>query len=330
MRAIGFFAVAWSGVVLCCAEVPAEEGKVAIAVHGGAGSPISKAFFRDHEGEYRETMRRSLEAGHLILEGGGRSLDAVQAAIVVLEDSSLFNAGKGAVFTEEGRNELDASIMDGRTFRAGAVGGVTTVKNPILAARAVMDKTWHVLLAGDGAERFAKEQGLEIVAPDYFRTEERWKRYLEGRGGKKQAAGHGAAADHFGTVGAGALDREGHLAAGTSTGGLMHKKPGRLGDTPIVGAGTYAEDATCAISATGQGEYLMRRPIAFDIAARMKYAGQSLEAPARAAIQEALRKDGGSGGVIGLDGKGTIVAEHNTPAMVRGWVDTNGEVVIAF
>jgi len=309
----------------------AEEGKVAIVIHGGAGTPISKEYFEDHEEEYRATLRRSLDAGHLILNAGGRSLDAVQAAIVVMEDSPLFNAGKGAVFTEEGENELDASIMDGKNIVAGAVGGVKTVKNPILAARAVMEKTWHVLLVSEGADQFAREAGLEIVVPEYFRTEHRWKKYLEGRDRKQGAADEaGPTARHFGTVGAVALDREGNLAAGTSTGGLMGKKFGRIGDSPIIGAGTYADNESCAISATGQGEYFIRRAIAFDISARMKYGGESLGEAARGAIQGTLKKDGGAGGVIGLDRAGKIVVEYNTSAMVRGWVDTEGEVRVEF
>lgn len=334
MKRHGYLILTFGTLLFFSSACPsaAQDGKTAIVIHGGTGSAGTKVFLEENEAEHHRVIRESLNAGHAILQRGGSSLDAVQAAIVVLEDSPLFNAGKGAVFTSEGKNELDASIMNGETLKAGAVGGVTTVKNPILAARAVMEKTWHVLLVSEGADEFARESGLEIVSPEYFRTERQWEKHLEERRREQGSApGDGLPEGvHFGTVGAVALDKRGNLAAGTSTGGLMNKKFGRIGDSPIIGAGTYADNASCAISCTGQGEFFMRRAIAFDISARMKYGGSNLAEAARGAIQDTLTKDQGSGGIIGLDRQGNVVVEYNTPGMVRGFIDTSGVVTIGF
>lgn len=301
-------------------QAPAEPsnptGKIALVLHGGAGGLTKDQLPADREKLIRTGIERALKAGYTVLEEGGESMDAVQAAIVVLEDDPHFNAGKGAVKTSEGKHELDASIMNGSTLKAGAVGGVTIVKNPIKAARLVIDKTWHVMLAGPGADEFAKLNKLELVKPEYFNV----------------SVAHAeldpiAEEYHFGTVGAVALDRKGNLAAGTSTGGLSGKKFGRIGDSPIIGAGTYADNATCGVSGTGQGEYFIRRAIAFDISARMKYSRETL-AKATASSIETLTNDGGLGGVIALDKEGNIATPFNTSSMVRGSINTQGKMVI--
>ncbi len=302
---------------------------IAIVIHGGAGRMDKAKLTPARQKEYHATLEASLRAGHAILKRGGSSLDAVQAAIIVMEDSPLFNAGKGAVFTGEGRNELDASLMDGRTLEAGAVGGVTTLKNPILAARAVMDHTPHVLLTNEGAEAFAKNMRLELVKPNYFHTDHRWRQLQEWK--KKKAKGKhtfldGKHADYFGTVGCVALDTKGNIAAGTSTGGLTGKQFGRIGDSPIIGAGTYANNKTCGISCTGHGEYFIRYAVAHDISAHMEYKKSTLAQAARDIVQIKLKKAKGSGGIIGLDAKGNIVMEFNTPAMNRGSIDKNGKL----
>ena len=314
------------GLVMSAAAAPQP---IAIVIHGGAGGPRKKTFTAEREKEYHATLAKSLRAGHAVLKKGGSALSAVEAAIVVMENSPLFNAGKGAVFTSTGRNELDASIMDGRTLKAGAVGGVTTLKNPILGARAVMDKTPHVLLTNIGAEVFAKGAGLQIVKPDYFRTDHRWQQLQEWKkkqAKKKQTLLDPSAVDYLGTVGCVALDAKGNIAAGTSTGGLTGKQFGRLGDSPIIGAGTYAKNATCGISCTGHGEFFIRYTVAHDISARMEYKKSTLAQAAREVVQGTLKKAKGRGGIIGLDTKGNIVMEFNTPAMHRGSIDKNGKL----
>jgi beta-aspartyl-peptidase (threonine type) len=293
----------------------AADRPFAIAIHGGSGAITRATLTPERERAHRVVLEEALEAGRKVLSGGGTSIDAVTAAVKVMEDSPLFNAGKGAVFTDDGTNEMDASIMDGSNLRAGAVAGVTTVKNPIEAARAVMEKSGHVLLAGRGAERFAKEQGLEIVDPSYFRTEERWEQL---RRAKARAAGDTHPQGKLGTVGAVALDRAGNLAAATSTGGLTNKRAGRIGDSPLVGAGTWAENASVAVSATGTGEMFIRAATAHDIAALVKYRGL----PPRKAAEEALAgvtSLGGSGGVIVLDRTGEAVFSFTTAGMYRGY-----------
>jgi beta-aspartyl-peptidase (threonine type) len=310
-------------------EKPAKPPEITMVVHGGAGTISRAKMTPERERVYRAALTEALGKGLEILRNRGTALDAVEAAVRVLEDSPLFNAGKGAVFTSEGKNELDASIMDGKTLKAGAVGSVTTVKNPISAARAVMEKSKHVLLAGRGADLFAAEKGLEIVPPEYYFEQRRWDELLKAK--EEQGASvvnPEASAVSFGTVGALALDGEGNLAAGTSTGGLTNKMPGRLGDTPIIGAGTYANNKTCAVSGTGQGEYFMRLLIAYDVSAHMEYEGMSLSDAAEKVIREKLTGLGGTGGLIALDRSGSIAMPFNTEGMYRGWVKEDGEVHI--
>jgi beta-aspartyl-peptidase (threonine type) len=287
-----------------------------LVIHGGAGTITRKNMSSEKEFAYRGKLTEALAAGYEILEKGGPSMDAVETTIRIMEDSPLFNAGKGAVFTNDGTNELDASIMDGSTLQAGAVAGVKTIKNPISAARQVMEKTWHVILAGDGADYFAKEQGLEIVNNDYFYTERRWKALQKAQDAEKH-----------GTVGCVALDRNGNLAAGTSTGGLTNKRWGRIGDTPIVGAGNYANNQTCAVSGTGQGEYFIRGNMAFDVSALMNYSSLSVEQAARQVIGKLSRR-GGRGGLIAMDKNGNIAMPFNTEGMYRGYYLNGSEPVI--
>jgi beta-aspartyl-peptidase (threonine type) len=294
-----------------------------LAVHGGAGVIEKERLTPEKESAYREALRAALSAGEKILQGGGTSLDAVEAAVRALEDDPLFNAGRGAVFTAEGRNELDASIMDGGTLAAGAVAGVTRTKNPISLARAVMARSPHVMLARDGADAFSREHGLEQVEPEYFRTEERWQQFLLWQ--REQRAGvvdfH---AWRFGTVGAVALDRQGNLAAATSTGGMTGKRWGRIGDSPVIGAGTYAANGVCAVSATGWGEFFIRASVARQIGDRIAWKRQSVQAATDATIAEVGRM-GGDGGVIALDARGRVAFAMNSPGMYRGWVSEGGQ-----
>jgi beta-aspartyl-peptidase (threonine type) len=294
-----------------------ENDKIdfAIAIHGGAGTITRKNMTPEKESGYRSKLEEALNTGYSILEKGGLSLDAVEATIRIMEDSELFNAGKGAVFTNTGTNELDASIMDGSNLKAGAVAGVKTVKNPISAARKVMEETWHVMLSGDGADLFAKEQNLEIVDPIYFYTQRRWDSLK-----KIQSEKHG-------TVGCVALDKNGNLAAGTSTGGLTNKQWGRIGDSPIIGAGTYANNKTCAVSGTGQGEYFIRGNVAYDISAIMEYENLSVGKAARKVISK-LSDLGGEGGVIAMDSHGNISMPFNTAGMYRGFRKSNSPAKI--
>jgi L-asparaginase / beta-aspartyl-peptidase len=316
------------------ATAPPTMGRSALVIHGGAGRISPESLEKFGEANYRKTLRRALEAGHAILNKGGASLDAIEAAITILEDSPLFNAGKGAVFTSAGENEMDASIMDGSTMKAGAVGGVTIVKNPIRAARAVMEQTPHVLLAGDGADEFAKSANLEIVDRKYFHTEHRWESWQKRRtekpvlkpDAKKRSS---LSADHkYGTVGAVALDHRGNLAAGTSTGGMTNKRFGRVGDSPIIAAGTYADNRFGGISCTGHGEFFIRHAVAYDIIARTRYLQTDLQDSADKVVKEKLAKIGAGGGIIGLDPSGNVVASFNTPSMFRGWVDSKGNITV--
>jgi len=289
------------------------------------------------EKQYREALEQALRSGHAVLAKGGSSLDAVEASIHILEDSPLFNAGKGAVFTHEGRNEMDASIMDGKTMKAGAVAGVTIIKNPISAARAVMDKSEHVMMAGKGAELFATKMGLEIVDPSYFWTEKRWKQLQEELVNEQKKGTAHTSLDRsddpllrtfqdkkFGTVGAVALDKEGNLAAGTSTGGMTNKQYGRIGDSPIIGAGTYAANDSCAVSGTGHGELFIRWTVAYDIAALMKYRGMTVQQAGDEVVNKKLKQAGGEGGVIILDRNGNFATPFNSEGMYRGWIGTDG------
>ncbi|MCH8318001.1 MAG: isoaspartyl peptidase/L-asparaginase [Bacteroidetes bacterium] len=335
--------------------------KITIVIHGGAGTILKENMTPEKEDAYKTKLKEALQAGYEILKKGGSSLDAVEAAINVLEDSPLFNAGKGAVFTSEGKNELDASIMDGKTLNAGAVAAVTVIKNPVSAARKVMENSPHVLLCYAGAEKFAKEQGVEIVDPSYFFTERRHKYYKENEikeqgtkdkgppldkkeiqrgkrrtGDEGQKDGLGGKGDikdisnvhSFGTVGAVALDVNGNLAAGTSTGGMSNKRFGRVGDSPIIGAGTYANNKTCAVSATGHGEYFIRLVVAYDISAMMEYKGTSLEKAANEVIMKKLVELGGTGGVISVDKEGNIAMPFNTAGMFRGYVKEDGKIKV--
>ncbi|MEX2187983.1 MAG: isoaspartyl peptidase/L-asparaginase [Pirellulales bacterium] len=322
-------------------------GDVVLAVHGGAGVTPRDKLSPEREKKIRAALDAALSAGEAVLKSpDGTSVDAVEAAIRVLEDSPLFNAGKGAAFTREGTNEMDASIMDGRTRAAGAVGDVTTIKNPISAARAVMEKSGHVLMVGEGAEAFAKQAGCEIVDPKYFWTERRWKLLQEElkkerdaeekksgaiggeRAGNLASQGHSSEA-RCGTVGAVALDRHGNLAAATSTGGLTMKRHGRVGDSPIVGAGNFADNKSCAVSGTGQGEYFIRAIAAYDIAALMEYKGLSVADAANEVVNRKIKEAGGEAGVIALDAKGNHAAPFNTNGMSRGYVTKDGKRHVA-
>ena len=319
-----------AAALLLFIAMTAQAKPIAIVVHGGAGRIDRDALTPERERLYHATLEQSLRAGHAILKRGGSALDAVEAAIVIMEDAPVFNAGKGAVFTAEGKNELDASIMDGRALQAGAVGGVTTVKNPIRAARAVMEKSPHVLFTNRGAEKFASDNGLEMVDPKYFFTERRWKqiqtwlKQQEAKAKPRAAAEPDRHADYFSTVGCVALDTKGNIAAGTSTGGMTGKRFGRIGDSPIIGAGTYADNRTAGISCTGHGEYFIRHAVAHDISARIAYKKESLAKAARDVVQTVLKQAGGSGGIIGLDAQGNVVMEFNTNAMTRGYIGPDG------
>lgn len=299
-----------------------------LVIHGGAGTITKAQMTEDTEAEYIATLNMALDAGEEILRNGGTSLDAVQRVVMLMEDSPLFNAGKGAVFTHDGKNELDAAIMDGKTLQAGAVAGVHTIKNPVVAARAVMEKTEHVLLAGSGAEEFAATQGIELVDPQYFFTERRWQSLQNVREKEKQNGSLSEQEKH-GTVGAVALDKHGNLAAATSTGGMTNKRYGRIGDTPLIGSGNYADNATCAVSCTGHGEYFIRYAVAHDMSAAMMYGGKTLQEAARHIIQDRLLPGGGTGGLIAVDTLGNISMEFNTEGMYRGYaVEGKREVKI--
>ena len=330
-------------VVLVPSMLMAQEKgnpRIMLVMHGGAGTITRASMTPEAEKQYRATLEEALRAGHAVLAKGGTSVDAVEASIHVLEDSPLFNAGKGAVFTHEGRNELDSSIMDGSNKKAGAVAGVTIIKNPISAARAVMEKSPHVMMAGKGAELFATKMGLEIVDPSYFWTERRWKQLQMELMQEQKGNAPKASLDHtpildpqtgmeinekkFGTVGAVALDRNGNLAAGTSTGGMTNKLYGRIGDSPVIGAGTYADNESCAVSATGDGEYFIRWTVAYDIAALMKYKGLTVGQAANDVINNKLKAAGGEGGVIALDRNGNFAMTFNSEGMYRGWIGADG------
>lgn len=306
-----------------------EPGPITLVIHGGAGTIRRENMSPEREKAYREALEFALETGYAVLDDGGTSLDAVIATIKTMENSPLFNAGRGAVFTNEGRNELDASIMDGSNLMAGAVAGVTTIKNPITAAHAVMTKSEHVMMVGPGAEKFAAEQGLEIVDPSYFFDSTRYrqlKRVQEREGDKQAALIDPYIKDKkFGTVGAVALDQFGNIAAGTSTGGMTNKRYGRVGDAPIIGAGTYANNKTCGVSATGHGEYFIRLGVARDIAAMMEYADMSLQEAADSVIMKKLTTLGGEGGIIALDRQGNVSMTFNSEGMYRGYIRKKGE-----
>jgi beta-aspartyl-peptidase (threonine type) len=301
-----------------------DDEDIVMIIHGGAGYVVKGDMTKEKENEYMTAMTAALQSGYTILKSGGSSMDAVQAAIVYMEDSPLFNAGKGAVFTADGKNELDASIVSGDGMHAGAVAGVTTIKNPIKAARAVISETHHVMLAREGAEAFAKKVGLDIVDPSYFYTENAWKELQSVKKNELDSL-----KKHHGTVGAVALDQHHELAAATSTGGLTNKRYGRIGDSPIIGAGTYAENNYAGVSCTGVGEYFIRNVTAYDLIAQMKYQNKSVQDAAYSAIDK-IRAKGGIGGLIALDAKGHATSVFNTPGMFRGVITKSGKVSIYF
>jgi beta-aspartyl-peptidase (threonine type) len=301
-----------------------DKPKTALVIHGGAGVIERSALSARDEREVRAALNRALDAGNAVLAKGGSALDAVEAAVVVMEESPHFNAGKGAVFNAEGKHELDASIMDGHTRRAGAIAGVTTVRNPIRLARAVMEHSPHVMLAGLGAEKFADSRPeIQRVPNDWFDTERR-RQQLEAAQAKERA---GAAivekGKYFGTVGAVALDAQGHIATATSTGGMTNKRWGRVGDSPVIGAGTWADDR-CGVSGTGWGEFYIRNAVAHDICARVAYRGDALATAADEVINEVVPAAGGDGGVIALDRDGNIAMPFNTTGMYRAWIKPDG------
>jgi beta-aspartyl-peptidase (threonine type) len=307
-----FAAVAFFAASHALAAAP-----ITIVIHGGAGALEKGRYSEAEEAAYKAALNAALDAGYGVLEKGGSALDAVETAIMLLEDSPLFNAGRGAVFTYDGKNELDASIMDGASGKAGAAAGLTHVKNPIRLARLIMEESPHVMMVGAGAEEFAKEQKLVMVRRSYFRTEARWRAYKEALAAEKKK---GAGLPHdfkYGTVGAVALDAAGNIAAGTSTGGMTLKRWGRVGDAPIIGAGTFADNKSCAVSATGWGEYFIRLTIARDICAQVEYGGKTIAEATTDVIHNRLQKSGGDGGVIVLAPDGSYVMDFNSAGMFR-------------
>ncbi|MBY5991123.1 isoaspartyl peptidase/L-asparaginase family protein [Ferrimonas balearica] len=326
-----------AALALCSASVLAEPAPIALAIHGGAGTIDPAKMSADTRAAVQAKLDEALTSGYAVLKRGDSALDAVEAAVRVLEDSPLFNAGVGAVYTWDEGHELDASIMDGATLEAGAVAGVRTVKNPITLARHVMTDSPHVMLAGAGAEAFAAEQGLPQVANSHFDTESRLRSLKDAKAKieAQEAVNHKAAVERLdtpfkmGTVGAVALDQGGNLAAATSTGGMTAKRWGRIGDSPVIGAGTYADNESCAVSATGHGEYFIRYNVAADICARVKYQGVTLEAASNTVIMERLKGVGGTGGVITVDPQGRVAMPFNTGGMYRASIDGQGNKVIA-
>jgi L-asparaginase / beta-aspartyl-peptidase len=312
-----------------------------IAIHGGAGTILRSAMSADAEARYHAALNDILSASQRVLADGGSALDAVTEAVRLLEDCPLFNAGHGAVFTAAGTHELDASIMDGATLEAGAVSCVTQLKNPVLAARRVLDISEHVMFTAEGAEAFARSQGLDFVEPSYFHTEARYEQWMRARGTSGTLLDHDAmtkfAFDNdpidpdkkFGTVGAVAVDAQGHVAAATSTGGITNKQPGRVGDAPLIGAGCYANDATCAVSTTGTGEMFMRMLAAYDVSAQMEYRGASLEEASRDVVMNKLPRIEGRGGLIAVDAKGNVTLPFNTEGMYRGYARVGESPVTA-
>jgi len=317
-------------VILFCISsdhTNAQNQKFGLVIHGGAGTILKKNMTTEKEAAYAEMLMKSLQAGNKVLEEGGSALDAVCAAINIMEDSPLFNAGKGAVLTETGEAELDASIMDGKTLMAGSVAGIRHVKNPITLARLVMEKSQHVMMIGVGAEEFGKQFNIEMVNGSYFITKERWEQFINL---KEKSKKENENDEKHGTVGCVALDKNGNLAAGTSTGGMMMKKFGRVGDSPIIGAGTYADNNTCAVSATGWGEYFIRLGIARDISALMEYKNLSVSEAANEVIMKKLPSLGGSGGIIAIDKDSNIALPFNTEGMYRGYIINGNLPVVKF
>lgn len=312
-------------------DVATSGVPIAIAIHGGAGVIDKGELTPEREREIRAALAQAVQAGHEVLAAGGSSLDAVTRAVTLLEDSPHFNAGRGSVFNADGKNEMDASIMDGTQLQAGAVAGVHNVRNPILLARKVMTDSPHVMLTGAGAEAFAREQGIVFEDDAYFFNEYRWQQLQKAKAGIETGATYLSETpdQFFSTVGAVALDRSGNLAAATSTGGMTNKRWGRVGDSPIIGAGTYADNRSCAVSATGHGEYFIRATVARDICARMQYGGASLARAAEQVIKVQLTEMGGDGGIIAVDPQGNLSLTFNTPGMYRASIDTSGEIYVA-
>jgi beta-aspartyl-peptidase (threonine type) len=318
-------------VALLSLSLPAlAQDKVVLVIHGGAGGLAKKDMTPALEKEYRAALELALKNGHAAMKNGS-SLDGVEKAIRTMEDSGTFNAGKGAVFNRDGRQELNASIMDGKTKNAGAVAGISRLKNPILAARIIMEKSEHVFMIGEAAERLCGSKGAELVSPLYFHTERSWKELKEADDAAKRKSGAKAANElpHYGTVGCVALDSKGNLAAGTSTGGITYVRAGRIGDSPIIGAGTYADNDTCAVSCTGKGELFIRYTAASDIAARIKYRGDALKKATTEVLDGLPKIPGGSGGIIALDRHGNVAMPYNTACMWRGTITQSGKVWIA-
>lgn len=302
-----------------------------LAIHGGAGTIRREDLKPEEETAYRAGLQAALNAGSSILKAGGTALEAVRAAVRTLEDDILFNAGRGSVFGKNGQHEMDAAIMEGTTLRAGAVAGVQGIRNPVELAHAVMLHSQHVLLTGRGAEEFAHLQGLETAPPEYFFSSYRHAQWQQLQGSDRTALDHDSTLKEkkFGTVGAVAMDMQGHLAAATSTGGMTNKQFGRVGDSPLIGAGTYANDRTCAISCTGHGEPFIRAVTAYDVSCLMEYRGLSLAEAMRVVVHEKLPKLEGEGGMIGVDARGQIALDFNSDGMYRGWCNSHGESAVA-
>jgi len=333
--------LAFCSLFLFSCNSTSKEEKIndfAIIIHGGAGTILKKNMTDEKEAAYKAKLEEAIKVGYNILKNGGTSTEAVLKTIQVMEESPLFNAGKGAVFTNAGTNELDASFMDGKTLNAGAVAGVKNVKSPIELAIKIMTDSEHVMLSGEGASAFAKEKGLEIVDPSYFYTEDRFQSLQKILNQEKTQLDHDAKKasfydpnikdSKFGTVGCVALDKNGNIAAGTSTGGMTNKRWGRIGDAPIIGSGTYANNNTCGVSSTGWGEYFIRSQVAYDISAQMEYQKKSLKEATKDVIQNKLTKLGGTGGVVALDKNGNMSFEFNTEGMYRASMDEKGELIV--
>ncbi|WP_105046591.1 isoaspartyl peptidase/L-asparaginase family protein [Polaribacter gangjinensis] len=334
------FLILFSLFLMSCSSTSKEEkiNDFAIIIHGGAGTILKKNMTDEKEAAYKAKLEEAIKVGYNILKNGGTSTEAVLKTIQVMEESPLFNAGKGAVFTNAGTNELDASFMDGKTLNAGAVAGVKDVKSPIELAIKIMTDSEHVMLSGEGASAFAKEKGLEIVDPSYFYTENRYQSLQKIINQEKTQLDHDAKKasfydpnikdSKFGTVGCVALDKNGNIAAGTSTGGMTNKRWGRIGDAPIIGSGTYANNNTCGVSSTGWGEYFIRSQVAYDISAQMEYQKKSLKEATKDVIQNKLTKLGGTGGIVALDKNGNMSFEFNTEGMYRASMDEKGKLII--
>ncbi|MEX0915860.1 MAG: isoaspartyl peptidase/L-asparaginase [Wenzhouxiangellaceae bacterium] len=320
----------WATATVVQAKTPSDEASIAIAIHAGAGTIPRDNMNEAREHAIRTTLEEAVRAGHAVLEGGGSAIDAVTAAITIMEDAPEFNAGRGAVLTSEERVEMDSSIMTGHDLGAGSVASVRGIRHPILAARAVLEHSVHVMLSGRGAEAFARDRQLEFMPEEWFHTEFRREqlREIQGEENAQAATDPGYEENWFSTVGTVALDRKGNLAAGTSTGGMTNKRFGRVGDSPIIGAGTYADNNSCAVSATGHGEYFIRHVVAYNICARMMHLDETLQQSADHVVNKLLVEDGGTGGVIALDAEGNIATPFNTAGMYRATIDRDGNVSV--